>query len=112
MRGRVARRLVEGLGPMAAAELQRQRGALRTPWQPARMPLGAASASTTAATPAHLRLVHGPPARYAEHECALVGRGGAAGDAEARIPAAVDALAGVLEVQLHALQGAGVGGAV
>lgn len=53
---------------------------------------------------AHLRLVHGPPAWHAQHEGALVRRGCAGCDAESSVPAAVDALRGVLEVQLHTLQ--------
>jgi hypothetical protein len=52
---------------------------------------------------AHLRLVHGPPAWHAQHKGALVRCGCAGGDAEACVPAAVDALRGVLEVQLHTL---------
>lgn len=56
-------------------------------------------------TPPHLRLVHGPPAWHAQHKRALVRGGGAGCDAEAGVPAAVDALRGVLEVQLHTLQG-------
>mmetsp|Transcript_37605 Transcript_37605/g.95048 ORF Transcript_37605/g.95048 Transcript_37605/m.95048 type:complete len:883 (-) Transcript_37605:26-2674(-) len=50
-----------------------------------------------------LRLVGRPPLAQADHKGALVGRGGARRDAEAGVPAAVDALAGVLEVQLHTL---------
>mmetsp|Transcript_23442 Transcript_23442/g.73476 ORF Transcript_23442/g.73476 Transcript_23442/m.73476 type:complete len:486 (+) Transcript_23442:112-1569(+) len=56
-------------------------------------------------------VVQRPLARHAKHERRLVGRGRAASDAEARVPAAVDALGRVHEVQLHALvDEAGVAG--
>ena len=54
-----------------------------------------------------LGLVHGAAPRHAEDEGGLVRRGGAGCDAEAGVPALVDALARILEVQLHALQGEG-----
>lgn len=52
-----------------------------------------------------LCLVHGPPPRHRQHKGGLVAGGGRGSDAEPRVPAPVDALAGVLEVQLHALRG-------
>jgi hypothetical protein len=65
-----------------------------------------ASATSTCSAYSYLSLIHGAPAWHAQHERALVRCGCAGCDAEASVPAAVDALGGVLEVQLHALQGA------
>lgn len=68
-------------------------------------------AAASAVTPATKTRTTGrlPPHRTPEHKGRLVGRGCAGGDAVARVPPPVDALAGVLEVQLHALGGEGEG---
>jgi hypothetical protein len=50
-----------------------------------------------------LRLVHRPAPRHAEHERGLVRRRSAGGDPEPGVPASVDPLARVLEIQLNAL---------
>mmetsp|Transcript_5279 Transcript_5279/g.12412 ORF Transcript_5279/g.12412 Transcript_5279/m.12412 type:complete len:411 (-) Transcript_5279:988-2220(-) len=50
-----------------------------------------------------LRLIHWSPARDADDECCLVWGASASSDAESSIPSPVDALTGVLEVQLDTL---------
>lgn len=52
---------------------------------------------------ARLGLVQGPAARHTEHEGCLIWSRCAGGDSEAAVPPPVDALAGVLKVQLHTL---------
>lgn len=51
----------------------------------------------------HLRVVGLRLAHAAEHERGLVGSSSSSGDAVARLPAPVDALGWVAEVQLHHL---------
>lgn len=50
-----------------------------------------------------LSLIHGTAPRHAEYECRLIWGGSARCDAEATVPALVNALARILEVQLDAL---------